>query len=236
MLTAYEKSDNYVITYNSNTPKNFTSHSVLTKNIGSPSAHSDYVSRRRAFNRASAIIYCNKDILNTFITLTYRHQHCSYKKILSDLKNNFSRRGVQYVAVVEKHKSGMYHIHAITSDLEGVISLRKGKYSWKHWKQGFSDVKFISGTDEKFRVQSYIFKYMNKSEKIGGRYILSSRGIKVKKFSYPYGVLPKPLLDNRPLDFETSHTYNKDGYYLTVIRSYYGKNPNKPHTKRNRLN
>lgn len=182
---------------------------------------------RRAFNRGSAILYCNKDILTTFVTLTYKNQHSDYNIIKNDLKNSFSRRGISYLAVVEKHKSGFYHIHAITSDLDNIVSFRKGKYSWKNWKKGFSDVKFISGTDEKFRIERYIFKYMTKSEKIGGRYFLKSRNLTVKRSSYPFGLLPKPIIQNREVDFSLYNIYTGNDYSISVERRYYERDSSK---------
>ena len=210
---------NWVITTSSLDPRSFRSKEVLDGD-GS-SGRSAYVARRRAFNRASAIIYCNKDLLTTFLTLTYSKQHNDYRIITNDLKNYFSRKGIQYIAVVEKHKSGMYHIHLLTSSLPNVTSLRKGKYSWNDWKRGFSDVKFISGTDEKFRVEKYIFKYMTKSEKIGGRYFLKSRGLTLKRYTYPYGSLPTPMLHEWPIDFSEYNIYNTNEYKLSVERLYY---------------
>lgn len=226
-VTAYEKNDYYVTTMTNIDIRSFRSHDKLVSGIGSPSEHSKYVARRRAFNRGSAILYCNKERLNTFITLTYKKQHSDYNIIKQDLKNVFSRKKIDYLAVVEKHKSGNYHIHAITSDLENIISLRKGKYSWGDWKKGFSDVKFISGTDEKFRVELYIFKYLQKAEKIGGRYFLKSRNLTVKRFSYPYGVFPKPMLENRPVDISTYNIYNGMDYCLIVERNFYERNTSK---------
>lgn len=221
ITTSYTNSfNNWVITCSSLRPsRSFRSHDVLSGD-GS-SGRSSYCSRRRAFNRASAIIYCNKDILNTFLTLTYRNQHNDYNKVKNDLKNYFSRKGIQYIAVVEKHKSGMFHIHLLTSSLPNVTSLRKGKYSWNDWKLGFSDVKFISGTDEKFRIEKYIFKYMFKSEKIGGRYFLKSRDLTVKRFSYPYGTAPTPILHGWDVDFSEYQIYNGSDYKLSVERVYY---------------
>lgn len=224
-ITSQTKNDRYIITISSMvSSEQFRDHDTLTKNIGISTPHSEYVSRRRAFNRGSAIIYCNQHLLNTFVTLTYKKQHQNYNQILNDLKNNFSRRKISYIGVVEKHKSGNYHIHLLTSNLPNIVSLRKNKYSWSDWKKGFSDVKFISGTDDKFRIERYIFKYMMKSEKIGGRYILKSRDLTILRFNYPYGTLPKPYLDNRDIDFKTINTYN---IYInksnTIVKEYYGK-------------
>lgn len=224
--TSYEKNDNYVCTLSSHSG-HFNSHEKLISGIGFFSPHSDYVSRRRAFNRGSAIIYCNKDKLSTFLTLTYKNQTSDYKKVVQDLKEVFSRRHISYLAVIEKHKSGMLHIHAITSDLANIVSLRKNKYSWKSWRRGFSDVKFLSQTDDKFRVEKYIFKYLQKSEKIGGRYFLKSRDLTVKHFSYPFGVLPSPMLNDREIDFFTYNIYNVDGgFSISVERRYYEQRTN----------
>lgn len=223
-LTSYSNHSNYVITFTSAHSDNFRSHDTLISGIGSDSdkSHSIYVSRRRAFERASAIIYCYKDILNCFVTLTYKHQHSDYSVILNDLKNAFTRQGVQYIAVVEKHKSGKYHVHAITTTLPDVVSLRKGKYSYSKWTKGFSDVKFISGVDDKFRIEKYIFKYMTKSDKIGGRWFLKSRGLKVFRTSYPQGVFPRPhISDKFSLDFYTYNIYNINDISISVKKEYY---------------
>lgn len=221
-FTSYSKFGNYVVTSTNLDHRSFRSHDTLTSSIGSHSSRSSYCSRRRAFNRASAMVYCNKNILNTFLTLTYKKQHHNYNKILNDLKNHFTRKGINYIAVVEKHKSGNFHIHLLTTDLPNVVSLRKGKFSWSDWDPiGFSDVKFVSHTDDKFRVELYIFKYMMKAEKIGGRYVLSSRDLKVKYNTYAYGIAPKPVLHNWDIDFSTYNIYNGNTYCLTVERVYY---------------
>lgn len=216
-ITSYNKNDAYVITL-SNSCQNRT-HEVLSGN-GS-SGRSEYCSKRRAFNRASAIIYCNSHKFSCFLTLTYKNQHSDYNKIINDLKNNFTRRGISYIAVVEKHKSGNYHIHALTSDLPSIVSLRRGKYSWSLWRLGFSDIKFISTVDEKFRIEKYIFKYMFKSSKIGGRYFLKSRDLTVRKNSYKFGDLPKPILHDWEVDFSEYNIYNKNDYKLSVERRFY---------------
>lgn len=220
IITSYEKNDSYITTLTSLDKRSIPDMEKVRKGDGS-SGRAGYTSRRRAFNRGSAIIYLNKDKLTTFLTLTYREQHSDYQKCVADIKEAFSRKGISYIAVVEKHKSGCFHIHCLTSDLQNIISLRKGKYSWKSWRRGFSDVKFISGTDEKFRIEKYIFKYMTKAEKIGGRFFLHSRDLTVRRFSYPFGLIPKPILDDRPIDRQEYNIYNGCDYCLTVERRYY---------------
>lgn len=215
-VKVFEKNSNLFV---STTSAHFQTHEVLQQGIGKKSEHSDYECRRRAFQRGSIILFLNREKLNTFLTLTYRVQHSSYSLILNDLKNSFSRRGISYLAVVEKHKSGFYHIHAITSELPGVVSFRKNKYSWSLWKKGFSDVKFLKDTDNKFRVEKYIFKYMTKAERIGGRFFLKSRDLTLPVNSDP------EVIKNYVLERCDKNVYDIYGYKILTERRYYGKNP-----------
>ena len=197
---------------------------------GKPSERAKQESRRRAFSRGSDIIYLNRSKLTTFVTLTYKKQHSDYNKVVSDIKEVFSRRHISYVAVVERHKSGNLHIHAITSDLENVVSLREGKYSWKSWRRGFSDVKFLKDTDDKFRVEKYIFKYMNKSEKIGGRYFLKSNDLTLQKGITPeeyFAIVRKKLTDVMRCQHIENRTITLvDGTKLFYRKEFYARNTN----------
>ena len=153
-----------------------------------------FESKRQAFKRASDLLFFNPD-MQYFVTLTYAKQHTDYSMILDDLKN-FVRRenGLKYVAVVEPHKSGCLHLHLITSKLS-TISLRSGKLSAKHWKKGFSDVVHLSTFDQNFNILKYLFKYLKKSKKIGGRWVLKSRN------------LLKPYVSHRKMDINETIDY-----------------------------
>lgn len=202
----------------------YQSHDTMKKKEAGKSTRAEYEGRRRAFQRGSNIIYLHQDKLTTFVTLTYKKQTDDYKKVITDIKEVFSRRGISYIAVVERHKTGMLHIHAITSDLENVVSLRKGKYSWKSWRRGFSDVKFIGDTDDKFRIEKYIFKYMKKSEKIGGRYFLNSRDLTIKEEDPRYVTRKLPFLTKERqclLDYFIDKVYNIDGIEVPVRKEFY---------------
>lgn len=184
----------------------------------------EYESRRRAFQRGSNILYLNQEKLTTFVTLTYKNQTDNYDKVANDINEVFSRRKISYIAVVEKHKSGMLHIHAITSDLPNVVSLRKGKYSWKSWRRGFSDVKFIGDTDDKFRIEKYIFKYLKKSEKIGGRYFLKSNDLTLREEDPRYAVRKLPFLCQQKkcsLDTIQEKTFEIDGMKIPIRKEFY---------------
>lgn len=153
-----------------------------------------YESKRQAFKRASDLLFFNDD-LTYFLTLTYKIQHKDYKMILNDIKN-FSRKenGLKYIGVVEKHKSGNYHLHLITNKI-GLVSYKEGKLSAKNWTKGFSDVVHISTFDRNFDVLKYLFKYLEKSDKIGGRWVLKSRN------------LITPIVYHRDMDINETFRY-----------------------------
>lgn len=173
-----------------------------------------YESKRQAFKRASDLLFFNEDMTN-FVTLTYKKQHTNYQMILDDLKN-FSRRekNLKYVGVVERHKTGNYHIHLICSELS-TCSHRLGKTSAKNWKKGFSDVVSIDKFDGNFNIFKYLFKYLEKSDKIGGRWVLKSRN------------LNKPTVYHRQLDLKQTFKYldylqyNKFTIDKIEIQDYY---------------
>lgn len=198
-------------------------------------------SRRRAFRRASDLLYLYQDLFTSFVTLTYRDQHHNISKVTNDFKNYFSRKGITYVAVVEKHRSGNYHIHAITSDLPdcyesdyfvvGHFGRPQRQIKWRPWENnlGITDVKFISGTDNMFRIEKYIFKYMSKSEKIGGRYFYKSRDLKIQKTSsYQYhGYLQDmyvPEISNgNTVDHSEIFSYNVNNINITGEKIFYDR-------------
>lgn len=99
-----------------------------------------------------------------------------------------------------------------------LVSLRKNKFSVKSWKKGWSDVKFLADTDDRFNVGLYILKYIQKSQKIGGRYILKSRN------------LTKPELRKEYLEFNVRHRVRLTNalIYQDILRSkHVSRVPNK---------
>lgn len=221
MLSIYRGSiieGSSIYVWSSVNPKNFNN---LRPGGDGSSCRSEYCAKIRAFRRAEAIMWIHQDKFMLFQTLTYKKQHQDYQMVLNDIKNLFSRKKISYIGVVEKHKSGNYHCHFITSDMNTIISLKKGKYSNSAWTKGFSDVKFISDTDEKFRVEKYIFKYMMKSSKIGGRYILKSRDLTVEKTSILKGAVPVKVINQETPWFSEKKVYNKDGYKLVIQKDFY---------------
>lgn len=163
---------------------------------------------RRAKINAFDIILCNP-CLDTFATFTYKpddeldkssYEEC-YKKLGVWLSNRVQRRGLMYVIVPERHKSGDIHFHGIMNSsalsLERAVSpkgralSRNGKpiFNLQDWKAGFSTAQIIGGaSSDREAVAKYVFKYMGKQtgQKIGGRYCLIG-GQNIVRPYYAYG-------------------------------------------------
>lgn len=143
---------------------------------------SERTARARAFAVAKTKIYFNKD-LQQLVTLTYKENMQDYEKLKQDVKiflNREKRAGHQpkYIWVVEKQKRGALHVHMITNEFVTTRKNRNKYHEAVNWPHGFSSVLDIKGADINFKPYLYLFKYMKKSVKIGGRYIHSSRNTK----------------------------------------------------------
>lgn len=171
---------------------------------------SEYESRRRAFSLASLKLAQNPD-MNVFLTLTYDPKKNPNPDYLNDLKNLFRGTGAKYIATFERHKHNpCLHIHLITNYNFPTYINENGFPSIKKWHKGFSSVKYLSDTDQNFRVAKYIFKYITKSEKIKHKFVYSSRGL---------------LLDPEVHDFwwrDNDYFYNRYmfDYYFGGLQTY----------------
>ena len=102
-----------------------------------------------------------------------------HKKLNKWLKNQVTRKGLQYVLIPEYHKSGRIHAHALINDVfkleDSGIKTKSGKviYNVPEWRYGFTTA--IPLDSNKVRLSNYVTKYITKgSEKIFGKYFWSS--------------------------------------------------------------
>ena len=179
---------------------------------------------RRAKINAFDIIMCNPS-LDTFATFTYKpdneldkssYDDC-YKKLGVWLSNRVQRRGLQYVIVPERHKSGDIHFHGILNssalDLERAYSPKSGRalssggkpvFNLGDWKMGFSTAQIIGDQGEdREKVAKYVFKYMGKQvgAKIGGRYCLIG-GRDLARPRYVYGDSAEELIGDQTARYD----------------------------------
>ncbi len=192
---------------------------------------------RRAKINAFDTILCNPS-LDTFATFTYRpddsldkssYDQC-YEVLRPWLSNRVQRKGLQYIIVPERHKSGDIHFHGILNSsalkLSQAYSPKTGRaltrngspiYNLMDWRDGFSTAQIIgNGEDDREKVAKYVFKYMGKQlgERIGGRYALIG-GKNLLKPVYVYGNTPDELADvsecaySRAVNVSDSLTYSE---------------------------
>ncbi|WP_000585291.1 rolling circle replication-associated protein, partial [Staphylococcus aureus] len=123
--------------------------------------------------------YILNNHFDTFLTLTFDPKKCdeaiedSYrfeemKKWLEKLRKRHNRKSdkpFNYIAIPERHKSGLIHWHVVTGniDLNLVDSGKKFRnqkiYNCLDWEYGFSNVQRMRS---KSKVSSYITKYITK--------------------------------------------------------------------------
>lgn len=138
---------------------------------------------RRARAQLRRLALCND--FRWFVTLTIDPEKIdSYdtaavmRRVSQWCSNQVKRRGLRYVLVPERHKSGRVHFHGFFSDcLEAVDSGHKDAaghtvYNLPGWGYGFTTAIELYGNYS--AAVGYVCKYIGKdSEKIGGRWYYS---------------------------------------------------------------
>lgn len=141
---------------------------------------------KRAKDKLFDLVYCND--WHYFVTVTFNPDEVDsfnvkvvMKKTKRWLDNLVQRKGLRYILVAEKHKSGRIHCHLLTNDVfelvdSGKRSSGRKVYNIPSWKYGFSTAVPVEG--DKLRLSCYITKYITKESKpIFGKYYWSSRNI-----------------------------------------------------------
>lgn len=137
-------------------------------------------SRSRAFNRAKQKIYFNPD-MTKFITMTYKENMQDLDQLFHDVKMLIQKetrsreKNKKYIFTVEKQNRGALHIHMIANDTFTTFKNKNNHDQLYFWEHGFSSVLDITGADSNFKPYLYLFKYMNKAQRIGNRFVYSSR-------------------------------------------------------------
>lgn len=175
---------------------------ATTNKILKPSYPSEYGSESyrsalsRAFNLAKQKIYFNPD-MTQLVTFTYAENMQDLDKLLYDVKIFLKKQKrhtsvpIKYLFSIERQERGALHIHMICTPF---ITTEKNKNNYDsavYWHHGYTSVLDIKKADANFRPYLYIFKYMNKAQKIGNKFIYSSRNIN------NFGVYPPDIFDKK---------------------------------------
>ena len=174
--------------------------------------------RLRARSQILDIIRCNLDF-KYFCTLTYDSQRVdreNYNEVVKKFSqwcdNRVRRKGLKYLAVIERHKeSNGLHFHMLSNSVlafvdSGTVKCpnhkkpikiitadrykipledRKTVYNISEWTYGFSTAIEITADPLLARVGGYLRKYMTKdSEKVGGRWYYSGGELVRPRYVY----------------------------------------------------
>jgi hypothetical protein len=206
---------NYCLEYN--TPN--SSHFNSVRMSSSVSSVSYQRSLRRAFSNAKMLAFFNPDLTN-FITLTYANLQTDIiqcQQHIKDLIKNYYP-GLKYIYVFELQDRGAIHVHMIT---DNKINTTKIKFhnSLIGWKHGFSDVRTISDFDSNFKPYIYLFKYMNKTQRVGKSFIHRSRNFdEIKVVDYAKYV---NALQEGNIYYKEDYKFDIDGRSCSISKKYY---------------
>lgn len=192
-----------------------------TRTLSKVGSESYKRSLRRAFNRAKLLAFFNPD-LTQFITLTYKANIQDPKQVLDDVKQMINTHNknpntlpLKYIYVLELQKRGSIHIHMICNEVLELQKNRNNYWSVKAWKHGFSSVLTIRDFDNNFRPYLYLFKYMQKAQRVGKSFIHTSRNFD-KITEIDYDKIIHQIMEGEVLLTEyTTFTINDKVHHIT---------------------
>lgn len=163
--------DSYLIGIYNNLGDFFSNGEVFKMQI-TPEGMRNRRSLRKIFNDLWGLIYINfhNESNNLFLTLTYANQTNDPKKIYLDF-NMFMKRlkrrwKCEYIAIVEPHESGNFHIHLLLCATESPSDWAKtveeiGVDMYYLWGHGYVTVERLNGVDN---IGSYFIAYFTNME------------------------------------------------------------------------
>lgn len=151
-------------------------------------------SMRRARGKLRRLALANE--FRWFVTLTIDPEKCDsfdgamvVKKLNAWASNMVQRKGLRYILVPERHKSGRIHFHGFFNDcLEVVDSGHTDKqghkiYNLPQWSLGFTTA--IELYDDYVQAVGYVCKYVGKQgEKPAGRWYYSGGDLRDPEITY----------------------------------------------------
>ena len=151
-------------------------------------------SMRRARGKLRRLALAND--FRWFVTLTIDPEKCDsfdgamvVKKLNAWASNMVQRKGLRYILVPERHKSGRIHFHGFFNDcLEVVDSGHTDKqghkiYNLPQWSLGFTTA--IELYDDYVQAVGYVCKYVGKQgEKPAGRWYYSGGDLREPEVAY----------------------------------------------------
>ena len=182
-------------------------------------------SMRRARGKLRRLALANE--FRWFVTLTIDPEKCDsfdgaavVRKLNAWCSNMVQRKGLRYILVPERHKSGRIHFHGFFNDcLEVVDSGHTDKqghpiYNLPQWALGFTTA--IELYDDYVKAVGYVCKYVGKQgEKPAGRWYYSGGDLREPEITYAE-ISPAELAADYP---EQVFVFYPPGKQMTVVNS-----------------
>ena len=151
-------------------------------------------SMRRARGKLRRLALANE--FRWFVTLTIDPEKCDsfdgaavVRKLNAWCSNMVQRKGLRYILVPERHKSGRIHFHGFFNDCLDIVDSghmdRQGHkvYNLPQWTLGFTTA--IELYDDYTRAVGYVCKYVGKQgEKPAGRWYYSGGDLREPQVDY----------------------------------------------------
>lgn len=180
-------------------------------------------SMRRARGKLRRLALAND--FRWFVTLTIDPEKCdSYdgaavvKKLNAWCSNMVQRKGLRYILVPERHKSGRIHFHGFFNDCLDIVDSghmdRQGHkvYNLPQWSLGFTTA--IELYDDYTRAVGYVCKYVGKQgEKPAGRWYYSGGDLREPEVTYAE-ISPAELAADYP---EQAFVFYPPGKQMAVV-------------------
>lgn len=180
-------------------------------------------SMRRARGKLRRLALAND--FRWFVTLTIDPEKCDsfdgaavVKKLNAWCSNMVQRKGLRYILVPERHKSGRIHFHGFFNDCLDIVDSghmdRQGHkvYNLPQWSLGFTTA--IELYDDYTRAVGYVCKYVGKQgEKPAGRWYYSGGDLREPEVTYAE-ISPAELLQEYP---EHAFVFYPPGKQMAVV-------------------
>lgn len=180
-------------------------------------------SMRRARGKLRRLALANE--FRWFVTLTIDPQKCDsfdgkavVKKLNAWCSNMVQRKGLRYILVPERHKSGRIHFHGFFNDCMDVVDSghkdAQGHpiFNLPQWSLGFTTA--IELYDDYIKAVGYVCKYVGKQgEKPAGRWYYSGGDLREPEVTYAE-ISPGELLRDYP---DKAFAFYPPGKQMAVV-------------------
>lgn len=152
----------------------------------------------------------NSDILS----ITHAELGSIFEKGKDTKSNPF-----KYIYVFERQKRGAIHVHMVCNGGFQMQKNNNGYLELKNWTHGFTSVLTIKDFDNNFKPYLYLFKYMQKAQRIGKSFIHTSKSFdKIINVDYDYYI---EQLSEGKIIYEEDYQFTLNQKEYSISKDYF---------------